>query len=74
MTSDKMYLFIILIFINQALRFIMPDSHQFTIVKNIYFFTKRTISDAASKKAPTPKLEVELASTICPGIAFSPIG
>ena len=35
---------------------------------------KRTISQAANKNAPTPKLAVELASTTCPGIAFSPIG
>jgi hypothetical protein len=33
-----------------------------------------TISHAARRKAPTPKLAVELTSTICPGIARSPMG
>ena len=37
---------------------------------SIYF----TYSHAASKKAPTPKLACELASTVCPGMARSPIG
>ena len=37
-------------------------------------FKKCTISHAASKNAPTPKLDVEFASTTCPGMAFSPMG
>lgn len=37
-------------------------------------FKKRTISQAANRNTPTPKLAVEPASTTCPGTAFSPIG
>jgi len=46
--------------------------HKNYLQKN--YFTKRYISDAANKKAPTPKSAVEFLSTTCPGIAFSPIG
>ena len=39
-----------------------------------FYCKKRTRSQAANKKAPIPKLKHELASTTCPGIAFSPTG
>jgi len=39
-----------------------------------FCFENRAISHAANRKAPTTKLAVESESTICPGMALSPIG
>src|SRR5690606_40665043 len=49
---------------------IMDISYSFFV----YLSKKRYISDAANKNAPTPNGAVEFWSTICPGIARSPIG